>query len=164
MKDDNILNIGNPYHAIRCLEPLLDPAEIDKIRNEINRNVRQLVNLGNSHFRTARRASGPGSWRQRVSRAYYACYCISRAVRLAVNGAYTTDPADHKKVGNLPNGFPSSATWSDFLIKFRGDRNIADYDHTDCRKNLEMSDAEYVEQTEKFIRQAKGYLKNRGHL
>lgn len=164
MNDDNILSIGNPYRAIRCLQPLLDPAEIDKIRKEINKNVCQLVNLGNSHFRAAKRASGQVSWRQRVSRAYYACYCTSRAVRLAVKGTYNSDPSDHKNIGDLPRDFPSTYKWSDFLTKFRGDRNLADYDHTDCRKQLEMSDAEYVKQTEKFTRQAKDYLKNRGHL
>jgi len=164
MEDDNILKIGNLYRTIRCLEPILDHAEIDKIRLEFNRNIRQLVNLSNSHLRTAKRVSGNLSWRQRVSRTYYACYCISRAVRLAVKGAYNTDPSDHKNIGDLPDDFPSSDTWSDFLTKLRGDRNIADYDHTDCRKQLEMSDTEYVNQAEKFTLEAKGYLKNRGHL
>ncbi len=164
MNKDHFLNIGNPSKAIRCLEAILTPSEVQKLRDEIKRNVRQLVTLCNSHMRSARNVAGQGSWRQRISRAYYACYCMSRAVRLAISGAYNTDPSDHKSIGDLPSDFPDSATWSDLLTKFRGDRNISDYDHTACRGELEHTDAEYLQQAQIFIRDAKDYLKERGHL
>jgi uncharacterized protein (UPF0332 family) len=164
MDDKHILNIGNPYKVIRCLEHFLSAHEIFKIHGEIKKNVRQLVKLSNAHYQAAKRAIGLACWRQRVSRAYYACYCMSRAIRLGVKGIYNTKPNDHESIGDLPSDFPSKNDWSDFLIKFRGDRNIADYDHTECRRSLEMSDAEYMEKTQEFLREAKNYLKIKGHL
>jgi len=164
MDENNILNIGNIYKAIRCLEQTLNSNEIDKIRQELNNNVRQLVNLSNSHLRLAKNVDGPLSWRQRVSRGYYACYCMSRAIRLAVNGKYSTDPSDHKSIGDLPREFPSFDTWADFLVKFRSDRNLADYDHTNCKKQLELSDTEYLKQAIQFTAEAKKYLRMRGNL
>lgn len=143
---------------MRCLESILDAGELGKIQAAINENVQQLVNLSRSHLLFAESAAGQSSWRQRVSRGYYSTYCMSRAVRLKSSGYYNTEPTDHKKIGELPNNFPDKSTWEDFLIKFRADRNLADYDHTVSEQALELTSHTYVSEARRFHQVARNYL------
>jgi hypothetical protein len=163
MDDKHILNL-NPQKVIRCLAPILPEAEIDKVKEVIRDNTRQMLRLGLTHLRFAQRADGPSSWRQRVSRGYYCAYCTSRAVRFAVNGQYSQDITDHKKIGDLPPDFPSKATWEDFLMKFKADRNLADYDHTVSEKALELGSNVYVEKAGDFYQTARKYLIEKGAI
>jgi hypothetical protein len=157
MDDNHILQL-NPYRLLRCLGTVLDSAELQKITDALHDNVRQLVRLAEAHLRFARHASGRMGWRQRASRGYYCCYCASRALRLFGNGYYNTDSDDHKKIGNLPDGFPNKDIWADVLTKFRGDRNLADYDHTSTEKALELSSATYLDKASDFLRETKSFL------
>jgi hypothetical protein len=161
MDDNHLLNL-NPHKVIRCLATILAKDELDKVNAALHDNVKQLLRLGRNHLRFAQQADGPASWRQRVSRGYYCTYCASRAVRLAVNGFYSKDPDDHKKIGDLPGDFPSKSIWEDFLMKFRADRNLADYDHTVSERALELGSKEYVVRAEQFYQEARKYLITRG--
>jgi hypothetical protein len=161
MNDDHLLNF-NPHKVIRCLTPILTQRELEKVRGVLRDNVQQLLRLGRLHLRFAQDVDGPASWRQRVSRGYYCAYCTSRAVRLAITGVYNRDPGDHKKIGNLPEDFPSKTIWEDFLTKFKADRNIADYDHTESEKALEIGSIEYVRRAYNFYRTARRYLTTKG--
>ncbi len=161
MDDNHLLNL-NPYKTLRCLDGILSDHELSKIRKALQENVKQLFRLSEGHLRFAATVSGRVSWRQRVSRAYYSCYCASRAVRLAKNGFYDTDPSDHKRIGNLPDDFPSKAIWEDLLTKFRADRNLADYDHTVGESALELKSLEYLDKAERFLRESRSYLRGRG--
>lgn len=163
MNNDHFLNI-NPCRLIHCLSGILSNTEIDKIKKALNANVKKLVNLGQAHLRFAKKMDGNTSWRQRVSRSYYSAYCTSRAVRLAITGHYSKDSSDHMKIGNLPNDFPDKTIWEEFLMKFRGDRNLADYDHTALESALEISSDEYVVKANEFYRTARKYLVNKGAL
>jgi uncharacterized protein (UPF0332 family) len=163
MKEDHLLQL-NPRKVIRCLRPLISGAEINAIEAEVQRNVVQLIRLGQAHLRFAGRVEGQNMWRQRVSRAYYCAYSVSRAVRLAVHGVYSTDPGDHKKLGDLPADFSDVPRWQDLLTKFRADRNLADYDHTITEAALEMRSNAYLKVAEEFLAVAKQYLKARGAL
>jgi uncharacterized protein (UPF0332 family) len=159
--DDHLLRL-NPARVIRCLKGILDAQELASIQSEIDLNVGALLRLAIAHRRFAAQVTGRLSWRQSVSRAYYACYTASRAVRLSVYGVYETDVSDHKKVGNLPEDFADSATWQDLLTKFRADRNLADYDHTALQADLELSVSDYLTKTDTFLTQCRTSLRNRG--
>lgn len=163
MHDDHLLHL-NARKVIRCLNSVISDGELAKIEAELRNNVRQLMRLGQAHLRFAKRASGPTSWRQRVSRGYYSAYSASRAIRLEVNGVYSTDPSDHKKIGDLPDDFESASRWKDFLTKFRADRNLADYDHSVSEKALELKSFDYLKQAENFYYVARRYLRSRGAL
>lgn len=151
----------NLQKVANCLRGILPPAEIEKITAELNRNVRQVIRLSEGHLRSARKAKsyGRGAWRQVVSRGYYCCYCASRAVRLAKTGSFSMEADDHKRIGDLPNGFPSVNVWGDILTKYRADRNLADYDHTAKESELEYTTEDYLDKAECFLREVKQYLR-----
>lgn len=165
MDHDHPLNL-NLQKVANCLGSVLSAVERDKIVAELHRNVRQAVRLAEAHLRSARGASPRtvGFWRHKVSRGYYCCYCASRAIRLARSGVFSTEVDDHKKIGDLPDIFPNRAIWADVLTKFRADRNLADYDHTVVSRALEYSAEEYVEHAQRFLAEAKNYLRGEGVL
>ena len=158
MESTHPLNL-NLRQVISCLTGVLSQVEAQKIEEELRRNVRQALRLSETHLRSARAMN---SWRNVVSRGYYCCYCASRAIRLAETGIFSTETDDHKKVGNLPAGFPNRAVWSDVLTKFRADRNLGDYDHTARPRNLEYSSGKYLVFAGDFLNEAKRYLRARG--
>ena len=140
MKNTHPLHL-NLRKVVSCLSGVLAPAEIQKINDELFRNVRQGLRLSEDHLRFALAAAtqGAASWRHIVSRGYYCCYCASRAIRLGKTGVFSTEVEDHKKIGDFPDGFPDRDKWADILTKFRADRNLADYDHTAGPGELEYS-------------------------
>lgn len=154
----------NLLKVISCLSGVLSPPELDRIREEIHRNVRQALNLGEGHLRAAKaaRMANSRSWRQVVSRSYYGCYCASRAIRLSQSGGFSTEVEDHKRIGDLPDGFPDRTRWADILTKFRADRNLADYDHTAHLADLEYSAAQYLAHAERFIAAVRSHLHQQG--
>jgi hypothetical protein len=156
----------NLQKVASCLSGVLLPAEIEKITAELHRNVRHALRLSEGHLRFARAAKnhGLGAWRQVVSRGYYCCYCASRATRLAKTGVFSMEADDHKRIGDLPDGFPSRAVWADILTKFRADRNLADYDHSARGGALEYSAGEYLAHASSFLKEVKQYLRSEGIL
>lgn len=154
----------NPRKIIRCLTGIISEDEIKKIEEEILVNTKKLIRLADSHLRFAKKSSGADAWRNRVSRAYYACYSVSKAIRLAEEGIYSTEASDHKKIGQIPDKFPNKNIWSDKLVKFRADRNIADYEHNANEGSLEYKSKEYLQDAELFVKEVKKYLKGKGLL
>ena len=75
-----------------------------------------------------------------------------------MDGQYSTEVNDHKRVGDLPADFPSRAIWLDLLTKFRADRNIADYDHTVTEADLELPSRKYVDKAAEFLSTSRTYL------
>lgn len=140
---------------------VVEQAALDSIQTEINVNIGQLYALGRAHFSFAQRHNNR-DWRQKASRLYYGAYNVSRAVRLCVSGEYSTDPSDHKKIQSLPDDFPNKNTYANRLAVLREDRNLCDYDHAASRNDLLSSVEDSAEIVEKFLRDAKGYLRGRG--
>jgi hypothetical protein len=98
-----------------------------------------------------------------VSRCYYAAYNVSKCVRYCVNGSVKFDASDHKMVGDLPNDFPARASWSTFLVELRQDRNFADYEPwAKTKSRLSHAPNHSVEYAERFVRECKVYLRERG--
>jgi uncharacterized protein (UPF0332 family) len=163
MNKTHPLNL-NLQKVVSCLGDVLSPTELHKITTEIHRNVHQALQLSEIHLRAAHlaKALGTGSWRQVVSRAYYCCYCASRAVRLAKTGSFSTEVDDHKRIGDLPDAFPNRAIWADILTKFRADRNLADYDHTARSGELEYPARKYLSYASELLTEIKKYLRGEG--
>lgn len=140
---------------------VLRPAVLAAIEAEIGTNVTQLYALGRYHFLFAKRQHNR-DWRQKVSRLYYGAYNVSRAVRLCVQGDYSMDSSDHKKVDNLPDDFPNKNTYANRLNVLREDRNLSDYDHSARSDDLVYRIEDSDEIVGKFLRDARKYLRGRG--
>lgn len=160
-KSPHLLAAANVRKLHSNLVTVLEQAALDAIDAEIQVNIGQLYSLGRSHFLFAIR-QGNRDWRQKTSRLYYAAYNVSRAVRLCVNGEYSTDASDHKKIEVLPDDFPDKNTYANRLAVLREDRNLCDYDHVASRSDLVWSVEDSAEIVEKFLRDAKKYLRGRG--
>lgn len=165
MDSDHPLNL-NLRKVVSCLGGVLTPHQKHRITQELYRNVRQAIRLAETHLKCARMINPriSGSWRQKVSRGYYCCYCASRAIRLAKTGVFSTEAQDHQRIGELPDAFPDRAIWTDVLTKFRADRNLADYDHTVSASALEYSTDKYIEHAQRFLDEVKKHLRSEGIL
>lgn len=163
MDDIKILK-SNPYKIADMLSSILPQPEINKILSFAYNHVKMLMKLATQQLNYAKSIKSRKAWRQKISRAYYACYNASKAIRLADSGYYSQESSDHKKIGELPNTFNNKTYWEDFLKKFRSDRNLADYDHVSLSKDLEYSPTTYLNEATNFINEARNYLINKGIL
>lgn len=162
MKTPHLLLAGNPRKIINNLKGLVEVGAISALEQEVDRNVRQMIALGRSYLRFAQGQPKGPYWRQVVSRSYYAAYFTSRAVRLYVDGHYTTDSSDHQKIGTLPKDFPSVNEYSVVFPVLREDRNICDYDHTATAKDLTYKSSETLSRVNRFLKDATLYLRSLG--
>ena len=156
-----LLAAANVRRLHNNLANVLDTSALAAIENEIRLNVAQLYTLGRHHFLFAKR-QGSRDWRQIISRLYYGAYNVSRAVRLCVQGEYSCDTGDHKKIEVLPEDFPDRNTYANRLGVMREDRNLCDYDHAAARRDLvyDLEDSGVI--VEKFLHDARKYLRHRG--
>jgi hypothetical protein len=162
MKSPHLLRAGANVRKLKeNLVNVVDAAAISAIETEISTNVAQLYALGRSHYYFAIRQNNR-SWRQKISRLYYAAYNVSRAVRLCVNGEYSTDSNDHRRIETLPDDFPNKNKYANRLVVLRDDRNLCDYDHTAKLADLVVSVNDAAELVQQFLKDAQGYLKRRG--
>lgn len=152
---------GNVRKMKENLVNVVNRNALSAIQTEIDRNVVQLFALGRSHFDFAVRQNNR-SWRQKVSRLYYAAYNVSRAVRLCEHGEFSTEVTDHKKVESLPDLFPNKNSYSNRLGILREDRNLCDYDHTSRIGDLVTSIPDATTLVTEFLRDARTYLRGKG--
>lgn len=161
MKSPHILLLKkNIVDLRRELGSILSKKSASAFESEVKLNVIQLFALGQYHFDFAT-AQSRVNWRQIVSRSYYGAYSISKAVRLAVSGQYSTEVKDHEKVGDLPDNFPDKNTYANRIRLLRDDRNLCDYDHTVEEADLGMSSADSLVLVSNFIVHARAYLRLR---
>jgi hypothetical protein len=161
MPKSTLLRFGNPRSAIEHIRPLLDPQSVAALETHLRGEVAKLYALSLHHYRFAASLTST-YWRQRVSRLYYAAYASSRALRLAVSGEYSTEVTDHKKVGSLPDDFPSRARFSANLDVLREDRNSCDYDHGVSAGELAQTTANTEALVRDFLIETRAYLVARG--
>ena len=160
--DEIDILLRNPNKLVNLLSPVLDDTSRDRILNVGKKHSKLLLRLSRQHLLFAKKLNANNDWRQKISRAYYCCYNASKAIRLICSGEYSQEGADHKKIGDLPKDFIRQSYWTNFLIQFRSDRNLADYDHDKKCRDLRMSPKKYIEQSEMFYNDSKNYLKSRG--
>ena len=162
MKSPHLLRASANVRKLKeNLVTVVDSTAISAIEAEISANVAQLYALGRSQYYFAKRQSGR-SWRQKVSRLYYAAYNVSRAIRLYVNGEYSIDSSDHKRIESLPDDFPNTNKYGNRLRVLRDDRNLCDYDHTAKPDDLVLGVNEAEELVQQFLKDAQSYLSQRG--
>lgn len=157
----NFLKIGNPKKIIGILDGLIEPDQLALVGEQHRLQAQEMFQLGVKHYRFAK-SQNSYHWRQRVSRFYYGAYNGSKAIRYLVDGAYSTDSSDHKKIGDLPNDFNDRATYSTRLKELRDDRNKCDYDHCARAKDLFITQADAEVLTRNFLRETQTYLRDRG--
>lgn len=161
MKSPNVLLLHKNLEVLRReLDNILSKKSKAALAAAVRANVMQLFSLGTEHF-TFASSLGAAHWRQVVSRSYYGAYCVSRAVRLAVCGQYSSETNDHQRVGELPDDFPERNTFANRLRLLRDDRNLCDYDHTVVEDDLGMRSSEARALVEQFIASAAQYLAKR---
>jgi hypothetical protein len=152
----------NHQRVRKALESILHRGALTPYDEAVKATCRCYLRLAQAHLRIVRRRPVL-DWRTRVSRAYYASYNASRAVRFFVYGQVANDVEDHKRVGELPNDFPDRDTWSTRLTDMRVDRNTADYDPwPDSRVGLKSRPEVNAQRAREFWRAALLYLKARG--
>jgi len=162
MKSPHLLHAGANVRKLKeNLVNVVDAAAISAIETEICTNVAQLYVLGRSHYYFAVRQNNR-SWRQKISRLYYAAYNVSRAIRLCANGEYSMESSDHKRIETLPGDFPNKNRYANRLGVLRDDRNLCDYDHTAKLTDLVVDVNEATELVQQLLKDAQGYLKRRG--
>lgn len=142
------------------LSHILDASACNVIRSEIDKNVKLLFDLGESHYLFAKQLA-KSHWRQRISRLYYGAYNARRAINLHEDGSFGTDVDDHKKTG-LPDKLNNSSTYTNQLRVLREDRNLSDYDHTASEADLVLTQDEAERFVTDFLKDARLYLVSRG--
>lgn len=162
--EPELLHLDNHGKVRRVLSTFASRATLARFDDAVANVVKQWYLLARRHLRVARRlVRPPRDWRSAVSRTYYAAYNASRAVRYRVNGRVKPGAEDHKEVGDLPNDFPNRDQWSSFLDDLRYDRNVSDYEPWPAaRQRLKGEPADSLIEVERFIRDARGYLRDRG--
>lgn len=115
--------------------------------------------LGREHLEDAKSAQRARRTRAAYSRAYYAVYNASKAVRYQVNGIVSLKGDDHQKAGDLPDDFPNVAQWTARIPELYAHRLRADYDNwslTSTEHNLDP--ARCIALAEQFLQECQQYI------
>jgi hypothetical protein len=103
-----------------------------------------------------------GTRRAVFSRAYYAVYNASKAVRFVVNGAVSLRGDDHQKAADLPDDFPNVDNWVVDINRLREHRLMADYDGWQATPTeFSLTSRKSLELANSFIGEATRYLANK---
>lgn len=161
IREPHLLLAGNPYRTIRNLGGIIDSQAITAITKELEKNVINLFQLGESHYIFSS-SINRSEWRQKVSRLYYAAYNVKRSVPLMHDGNFSTDSSDHKNIDYLPDSFKDIATYKVKLKNLRDDRNLADYSHLAVESDLLIPTNDAHELVTNFINDSRDFLKSKG--
>jgi uncharacterized protein (UPF0332 family) len=118
--------------------------------------------LAEEHLRDARQSQGSKSPRSAYSRAYYAAYNASKAVRFMHKGMVSLHGDDHAKANELPDDFADSPKWSKTITDLYADRLRADYDNwDDTTTSFARPPNDAIALAEEFLSIAREYLKTK---
>jgi hypothetical protein len=93
------------------------------------------------------------------SRAYYAAYSASKAVRYMSRGIVSLHGDDHRKVSDLPDSFPDVDTWARDLQVMYEHRLRADYDNwTQTSSQHTLKPKECGELAQRFLTVCETFL------
>jgi len=161
----SIVDLGNHAKVRTILQQYLSAEFVAEYDAAVKEATIRFMRLAEQHLQEARQAGrNKKHWRTMVSRAYYACYSASRAVRYFVTGFVALeDVKDHEKIGELPGDFRDRKQWQDILFEMRKDRNRADYaPWTTTQRMLFAQPAKILARAEAFVQETKAYLRKRG--
>ncbi len=129
------------------------------IKTEAQRVARRWFELGRAHLDDAKHADHGKRDRSAYSRAYYAAYSASKAVRYLHVGTVSLRGDDHGKAPDLPDDFPDVDRWSARITTLYEHRLRADYDNwLESPKHQRVSTGECVVWAEDFIEVARAYV------
>ena len=121
--------------------------------------AQQWFELARTHYFDASAVDAGANPRSVYSRAYYAAYNASKAVRYVVQGFVSMHGDDHKKVTELPGSFPSVDSWVSKLNLLYQHRLRADYDNwADTIAQNELSPTECLAIASEFLKAAEQFL------
>jgi sulfur relay (sulfurtransferase) DsrC/TusE family protein len=99
--------------------------------------------------------------RAAYSRAYYAAYNASKAVRYMSRGVVSLHGDDHRKIADLPDTFPNVNMWARELQVMYQHRLRADYDNwTQTPSEHTLKPRECTELARKFLETCETFLKD----
>src|SRR5439155_2989715 len=104
-------------------------AVVPDLESRVASVAKAWFNLAREHLADAKAAETAGRTRTVYSRAYYAAYNASKAVRYLVNGQVSLKGDDHQAAPDLPDDFPRVAHWSARVSDLYQHRLRADYDN-----------------------------------
>jgi len=99
------------------------------LESHVHAVARKWFELAKVHYADAAAVDAGVNPRSVYSRAYYAAYNASKAVRYVVRGFVSLRGDDHKKVADLPSSFPNVDSWVSKLPLLYEHRLRADYDN-----------------------------------
>jgi hypothetical protein len=134
-------------------------ADISLLDSHVYAVAQKWFELGRLHYIDASTADVAVNSRAVYSRAYYAVYNASKAVRYVVRGFVSLHGDDHKKVADLPGNFPDLDSWVSKLPLLFEHRLRADYDNwSDTSKENVLTPVNCLDIAADFLATAEGYL------
>ena len=117
--------------------------------------------LARQHAEELARLDPAQSPRAVYSRAYYAAYSASKAVRYLSHGIVSLLGDDHRKVSELPDSFPNVDTWAKDLQVMYEHRLRADYDNwSKTASELTLKPVECADMAQRFLAICEQFLDN----
>jgi hypothetical protein len=143
----------------RTLADLSLTAVLPDLENHVLSVGRAWLNLAREHLEDAKAAETSGRPRAVYSRAYYAAYNASKAVRYLVNGHVSLKGDDHQEAPNLPDDFPRVVHWSARVSELYQHRLRADYDNwANTLTEHSLPPADCLVLAEQFLSDSVSYL------
>src|ERR1017187_255798 len=129
------------------------------LESHVHAVARRWFELARMHYVDASAVDARKNPRSVYSRAYYAIYNASKAVRYVVRGFVSLRGDDHKKVADLPGNSPDVDSWVSKLPLLYEHRLRADYDNwsgTAAENVLAPADclaiaADFIKAAEQFL-------------
>jgi hypothetical protein len=141
------------------LTSLTMTGDLPILESHVSAVAQRWFDLARMHHADAAAADASINPRAVYSRAYYAAYNASKAVRYIVRGSVSLRGDDHKKVADLPDGFPDVDAWVAKLPLLYEHRLRADYDNwSDTDSENQLSAAECLAASEEFLRISEKFL------
>jgi hypothetical protein len=134
-------------------------ADLRVLESHVHTVAQKWFELARTHYIDASVVDPAANPRCVYSRAYYAAYNASKAVRYIVYGSVSLRGDDHKKVSDLPDNFPNVASWNSKLPLLYEHRLRADYDNwSDTRSENSLSPQQCLVHAKEFLEAAAGFL------
>ncbi len=135
--------------------------DLQILESHVHAVARRWFQLARMHRDEAAAVDPALSPRTVYSRAYYAAYNASKAVRYIVNGSVSLRGDDHRKVAALPDSFPEVDAWTARLPRLYEHRLRADYDNwTDTDSENQLSPPECLAAAREFLMVSEQFLQS----
>ncbi len=133
--------------------------DLPVLQSHVYAVARKWFELARMHYADAAAADIRRNPRAVYSRAYYAAYNASKAVRYVVRGCVSLRGDDHKIVAELPSSFPDVDAWAGKLLVLYEHRLRADYDNwSDTPRENVLSPADCLAAAATFLKAAEQFL------